>query len=177
MKIYFVRHGQSESNKKGVLTGHIDIPLSDEGIEQVKKTSLEISSDFHEIYSSDLIRCKQTAEIINEKLNVSITYDSRLRERNFGSLAGKSWAEVGEELREIDKKQLYDYRPHGGEHVDEVKERVFSCIEEIKIKHPNKKILIVTSGGIIRLLHNVLNGQIHSHIENSSVHEFEFTDN
>lgn len=177
MKLFFVRHGQSESNKKGVLTGHIDVSLSDEGIEQVKKTSLEISSDFQEIYSSDLIRCKQTAEIINKKLNTSIMYDYRLRERNFGSLAGKSWGEVGQDLKEIDKNQQYDYRPYGGEHVEEVRERVFSCIEEIKTKHPNKKILIVTSGGIIRLLHKVLNGQVHSHIENSSVHEFEFTDN
>ncbi|MFA5937229.1 MAG: histidine phosphatase family protein [Candidatus Paceibacterota bacterium] len=177
MKIYFVRHGQSESNKKGILTGHIDIPLSSEGIEQAKKTSLEISSDFEEIYSSDLIRCKQTAEIINKKLNTSIKYDSRLRERNFGSLAGKSWEEVGQELKEIDKNQKYDYQPYGGEHVDDVKKRIFSCIEEIKTKHPNKKILIVTSGGIIRLLHNMINGQVHGYIENSSIHEFEFPDN
>lgn len=177
MKIYFVRHGQSESNKRGILSGHIDTPLTNEGIEQARKTSLEITADFSEIYCSDLIRCKQTANIINEKLNISINYDSRLRERNFGSLAGKSWEEAGQDLKEIDKNQQYDYRPYGGEHVEEVRERVFSCIEEIKTKHPNKKILIVTSGGIIRLLHNVLNGQIHSYIENSSVHEFEFTDN
>ncbi len=174
MKIYFVRHGQSESNKKGTLTGHMDVSLSEEGIEQAKKASLELSSDFHHIYCSDLIRCKQTAEILNKKLNLSITYDSRLRERNFGSLAGKTWNELGEELREIDKNQEYDYRPHGGEHVDDVKIRIFSCIEEIKIKHSNKKILIVTSGGVIRLLHKELHGQTFDNVENSSVHEFEF---
>lgn len=174
MKIYFVRHGQSENNKKGILTGHTDVCLSEEGIQQVEKTSLEISSNFHEIYCSDLIRCKQTAEILNEKLKLSITYDSRLRERNFGSLAGKTWNEVGEELREIDKNQQYDYRPHGGEHVNDVKMRIFSCIEEIKTKHSNKKILVVTSGGVIQLLRKELNGQTFGYIDNSSMHEFEF---
>jgi len=174
MKIYFVRHGQSESNKKGVLAGHIDSPLSEEGIEQIKQTSLKISPDFSAIYTSDLIRCKQTADIINEKLNVSIICDLRLRERNFGALAGKSWEELGENLRKLDENQEYNYRPHGGEHVEDVKLRIFSCIEEIKIKHSNKKILVVTSRGVIRLLYKVLSGQIFNYVENSSVHEFEF---
>lgn len=178
MKIYFVRHGETESNKKGTVTGHIDSPLSDEGIEQAKKTLLEIPDGFEELYSSDLIRCKQTAEILNQKFNLQIKYDLRLRERHFGSLAGKKFSEMDTtgEMKEKDKNQQYDYRPYGGEHVEDVKKRVFAFIGDIKKYDKHKKILVVTSGGIIRLLHNILNGEVHEKIHNISIHEFKFPD-
>ena len=176
MKIYFARHGESESNKKGIITGTLDSRLTDEGIEQVKKISLEMPTDFSEIYSCDSTRCQQTTKVFNEKLNISITYDSRLRQRDFGSLGGKRWEELGEDLRKIDRNQEYDYRPLGGEHVDEVRNRIFSFIENIKSKHLNKKILVVTSGGIIRLLYKVINKEIRDFVPNSSIHEFEFND-
>lgn len=179
MKIYFVRHGQTESNKKGTVTGHLDSPLTEEGIEQASKTLLEIPDDFSKIYSSDLIRCKQTAEILNQKLNLPIKYDPRLRERHFGSLAGKKFTEMDTtgEIREKDKNQQYDYRPYGGEHVEDVKKRLFDFINELSRKKTKGKILVVTHGGIIRLLHNIINGEVHGYLENCSVHEFEFPDN
>lgn len=172
MKIYFVRHGETEHNKKGVTTGHIDSPLTSEGKEEALKTSLEIPMDFSEIYSGDLARYKQTAEILNEQLNIPIIYDSRLRERHFGSLENKSWEEIGPELRELDKNQKYNYHPYGGESVEDVQNRLFSFINELREK--KGKFLVVTSGGIIRLLHNLLKGETHEVIHNSSVHEFDF---
>lgn len=177
MKIYFVRHGETESNKKGTVTGHTDSPLSEEGIEQVEKTLPEIPNDFQELYSSDLIRCKQTAEILNQKINLQIKFDVRLRDRDFGSLAGKKFSEMDTtgEMKEKDKNQQYDYRPYGGEHVEDVKKRLFAFIEDIKNNSKDKKVLVVTSGGIIRLLHNILKGEVHEVIHNSSVHEFEFS--
>ena len=175
MKVYFVRHGKTEHNDRGVVTGHIDSPLVEEGINQAEITRSEIANDYNEIYSSDLLRCKQTAEIINQKLHLPIQFDVRLRERNFGSLAGKSFREMDTtgEIREKDKNQQYDYRPYGGESVEDVKKRTFAFIEDIKNNKKDKKILVITSGGIIRLLHNILNGEVHETIGNSSVHEFE----
>jgi probable phosphoglycerate mutase len=131
------------------------------------------------MYSSDLDRCVDTAEILNTNLQVPILYDPRLKERSFGSLEGKTWEEIDPsgELRESDRHQKYDYREHGGENAEGVKQRIFDSIRDIETKHPNDKILIVTSGGIIRLLHNILKGEVHAHIQNSSIHEFEFPDN
>ena len=174
MKIYFVRHGQTVSNKKRTL--HIDGPLTNDGIKQAKKTSFEISPGFSEIYCSDFIRCKQTAKIINQKLNLSIKYDARLRERYLGSLVGKSWNEIGSDLKEIDKNQKYDYRPFGGESVEDVRKRLFACIDDMRRNKKDGKILVVTHGGIIRLLYNLLNGEVHEEIHNNSIHEFEFPD-
>ncbi len=176
MKIDFIRHGPTKHAKTSFVTGWLDIPLTREGIEQVKNAVSEISSDYSQIYCSDLIRCKQTAEIINQKLNLPIKYDARLRERSFGSLAGKSWEEIGLDLKELDKNQKYDYRPFGGESVEDVKKRLFACIDDIRRNKKDGEALVIAHGGIIRLLHNILKGEVHERIHNSSVHEFEFPD-
>jgi len=173
MKISFIRHGQTNYNKQGLITGHTDIPLNEEGLEQARKTSFD-GLVFDHIYSSDLLRCKQTTEVINENLNLPVTYDARLKERNLGSLEGTAWEDMDEAMRENDKNQIFDYRPFGGESDQDTKERVFGFIEEMKSKYPNGHILVVTSGGIIRFLHNKLNKETHLFVHNAEVHEFEF---
>lgn len=174
MKLYFARHGQTQFNKDGLITGQIDELLIEEGVKEAEETMKNMATDFTEIYSSDLLRCKQTAEILNKKLNLEIKYDKRLRERNFGSIAGGKFQEIDPsgEMRRKDMDCIYSYREYGGESVDDVKNRLFSFINEIKNK--KSKILIVTHGGIIRLLHNTINNQKHDHVKNSSIHEFEF---
>lgn len=177
MKINFVRHGQSEHNKIGVINGQImNGSLTNEGIEQAYKTLVEISDNYTEIYSSDLLRAKQTAEILNKKLNLPIIYDIRLRERSFGSIEGKLWKEAGSDLSLIDQAQKYNYRPYGGEAVEDVKQRLLSFLDDIVHNKKGEKILVVTHGGIIRLLHHIFNGKVPERIHNASVHEFEFKD-
>jgi broad specificity phosphatase PhoE len=77
---------------------------------------------------------------------------------------------------EPNKQQKYDYRSIGGESFEDVKKRVFDFINEIRLNQKNKKILVVTYGGVIRLLHYVLHNQLPETIHNASVHEFEFPD-
>ena len=177
MKIYFVRHGESEENVKKIIYTYSEGALTKKGIKQAEETRESIPQDYDEIYSSDSNRCRQTAEILNNKLNLPITYDARLRERDFGSLQGKKWEDVEnwEYLKKRDiMQQEYDYRPFGGESVEEVKERLLSFIEEIRQK--NKKVLVVTSAGIIRLLHHLFKGKVPEKIHHASIHEFDFPD-
>jgi alpha-ribazole phosphatase/probable phosphoglycerate mutase len=176
MKIHFVRHGQTKHNVAGLINSQLDKEdvLTDDGIEQVKKTMREIADDYTEIYSSDLFRTRQTAEILNQKLKLSIIYDARVRERNFGSLDGKSWEEVGLGLKELDLKQKYDYRPHGGESAEDVQKRLFDFIGELVRDKKSEKILVVTHGGTIRMLYHLLKGEYPEFIDNASLHEFEF---
>lgn len=178
MKIDFVRHGESENNGKGLISGHLDLPLTALGMQQAEEIANKLTGGYSLIYSSDLVRCQQTAEIINKKSNLPIFFDARLRERHFGSLEGKHWVDIpdGEVIKWKDiREQKYDYRPYSGESVEDVKKRVFDCINEIK--HKKGKVLVVTSAGIIRLLHHFLNGKNPETIHNASVHEFEFPDN
>jgi broad specificity phosphatase PhoE len=179
MKISFVRHGESKHNERGVITGQIDVALTQKGEEQAHQAAKEISPDsFDIIYSSDLIRCKQTAEILNEKLGLPLKFDKRLQERNFGTLAGNRWEDIDQlgQLIHNDAEQTYDYRSFGGENVDDVRNRLFGFIKDVKMMDKGKRVLVVTHGGIIRLLHHELNNEVRRDIGNSSVHEFEFED-
>ncbi len=177
MKIYFVRHGKTEYNGTGRMTGQTDIPLIEEGVAQAHAAAGNMPGGITLIYSSDLLRCKQTTDILNKELHLPVFYDERLRERDFGSLAGNKWDELSPNgsLKKTDSEQQYDYRAYGGESFDDVRERVFGFIDDISKKHTGEVVLVVTSAGIIRMLHHVMNGKIHEVIHNSSFHEFEFS--
>ncbi len=178
MKVDFVRHGQTEGNKNHIMGGITDFPLTEEGKTQAEKTLSQLDDNYHEIYCSDLSRCKQTAEILNRNMQLPIKYDPRLRERNFGLLEGnrwKDWDPTGEK-RAIDTvDQKYDYRPFDGESFEDVRDRILDFIKHLKkTAKKDAKILVVTHGGIIRLLHHTLKGKIPETIHNGSLHEFEF---
>ncbi len=178
MKIHFVRHGQTQYNKDGRITGQMDEPLTAEGMEQARTAAKDISQDYDAFYSSDLVRCRQTAEILNEQLKLEIKYDKRLRERDFGSIAGQSFKDVDPTgiIRQKDMDQEYDYRPYGGEAVEDVKKRLLEFIKELQDNSMAKKVIVVAHAGIIRLLHKLLNNQMQEKVHNSSIHEFEFPD-
>jgi len=176
MKLYFVRHGQTESNAKRLMYGNWDSPLTPEGVEAAMTTANEISQDFDLIYSSDLGRAKHTAEILNKKLNLPINYDARLRERHFGSLEGTDMLSTNKEMWQKDHVQEYNYRPWGGESMENVKERIMDFVSDMKKNSRDKKVLVVTHGGIMRLIYFLLNGKPAEKIHNASVHEFDFPD-
>ena len=87
--IYFVRHGQTEYNLKKLYMGSLDIPLNSKGVSQAEKfavTARELNIEL--IVSSDLIRAKETAQIISNHIKKPIIYNSLLRERSLGKLEG-----------------------------------------------------------------------------------------
>lgn len=155
MKIYVIRHGLTELNKQKKVNGQIDEPLAPEGIEQAKTATSLIPESIKHIYSSPLIRAVQTAEIVNSKLNHPITIVDAFTEIHMGTLAGKSWEEMesGLELKKKHRTVQFDYKPFGGESASEVKKRVLKFLKRLKNKHKDNEVLIVTHGGIIRLLY------------------------
>ena len=87
--IYLIRHGQTNWNAERKIQGQTDIPLNQIGQQQAKDVSEEISKlKIDKIFSSDLLRARETAEIINEKIGAKIEYDKRLREVNYGNYEG-----------------------------------------------------------------------------------------
>jgi broad specificity phosphatase PhoE len=157
--LYFIRHGQTQYNKKHIRQGiHIDDYLDTEGIMEVEQIVPVIKAvDLDILFTSYLKRSEETAAIINTHLDnpVSIMHDYRLRERDFGSLAGKTveeWNTILPNHRELENMQTYDYTPFGGENVTDVRKRVFGAILDITNNNSNKNIGIITHGGVIRLL-------------------------
>lgn len=88
--IYFVRHGQTEYNLKKLYMGSLDIPLNPTGVSQAEKFAIiarDLNIDL--IVSSDLIRAKETAQIISNYIKKPIVYNNLLRERSLGKLEGR----------------------------------------------------------------------------------------
>lgn len=175
MILYTIRHGRTDFNEKHILQGlRFDEPLNKTGETNIRNVAPKIPQDCEVIYCSDLKRVRRSADIINEVLQKDLKIFEELREREFGDIAGHRWDQVenGEDLQIIDRKQEYNYRPFGGESVDDVKVRVQRFLDTIKNSH-HEKVLVVTSSGIIRVLYLLLQNKIMVKIPNASVHMFE----
>ena len=157
--IYFIRHGETISNKKHIRQGvQIDDYLDTQGVLQMEKLAKFIKFlDLDVLFTSYLKRAEETAALMNQKMEqtVPVLHDFRLRERDFGSLSGKSldeWDKLLPNHKELEAMQAYDYRPFGGESVDQVRQRSVSAILDIVENYDHKNIGIITHNGVIRIL-------------------------
>lgn len=181
MKLLFIRHGQTDGNKNGILYGHLDLPMNELGWVQIEKVAQELKGrPIVAIYSSPLLRAKETAGIVNVHFDLPILYDKALEERDFGTLAGHKIVDLptlyGEDFWEKDKRQEYDYRPFGGESAQQVKKRVLDFIEKLKPHYQeNDEVIIITHGGVIRLLNHLFSPETDtSEVEHGKIYEFVF---
>lgn len=164
----FVRHGVTSWNKAGRAQGSSDIPLDEEGIQMAESVAKRLATErWDYIYASPLLRAKKTAEIIAERRATSeLFFDDRLRETAGGKIEGTTLAERierwGESWRDLDL---------GFELNDDVVSRGMAFIEEIKIKHPGQKVLVVSHGSFIRRLLEFLipDKELNKKIDNTSV--------
>lgn len=144
MKIYLLRHGETDWNIEGRLQGRMDIPMNESGIEQVAAIGQFLKNSgfwVGRIISSPLVRAKQTTEIIAKAINFkgNILFDELLLERSFGKLEGELWSS------EID---LNDAK-HGIESVESLCQRA----QEILLKYVDEKdVLVVAHGAIIKAM-------------------------
>lgn len=165
MKIYFVRHGETIWNKEKKIQGQSDIPLNKYGKELGYITADALKDiPFDIVYSSPLIRAKETAEILVKNRNLDIHEDHRLREMSFGEGEGESLPEI----HAHPEMKLHDFihnpgkytPPAGGETFEELYDRCKNFIEEIIIpsERKYKTMLIVGHGALIRgMIHNINN--------------------
>jgi broad specificity phosphatase PhoE len=157
--LYFIRHGETISNKQKIRQGvQIDDYLDTQGVLQIQKIAKIIKAlDLDVLFTSYLKRAEETAALINRSLvePIPILHDFRLRERDFGSLSGKSqeeWDKLLPDNLELEAMQNYDYRPFDGESVEDVRQRSVSAILDIIANRGNENIGIITHNGVIRLL-------------------------
>jgi len=124
MKIFTVRHGETDWNAQRRLQGHSDIPLNEMGLQQAENLGLRLAKEKIDIiYSSDLLRAANTARAIASHHNAEVVTSSRLREKSFGIYEGRLIDEVYEDID-------WDF-PDGGEHVDAAFARIQGYLDEI----------------------------------------------
>lgn len=146
MKIYFVRHGQTDWNVLEKVQGKADIELNDVGKNQAKELREKTKNiDFDLIICSSLIRARQTAEIINENRNLEIIIDERISEREFGEFEGKKTSEFSfEDFWNYEKNEKYIK----AENIRDFFNKIYMFLDEIKEKYKDKNVLIVSHGGV-----------------------------
>lgn len=146
--VYLVRHGETAWNRERRFQGHRDIPLSSEGFIQAERLAESLKTEvFDAIYSSDLRRAYQTAEIIAEKHGLSVVTLKKLRERSVGEWEGLTQEEVA--ARFPDWRQRIAEGRHGAESFAELQERMMDQLEELVRLHRGGRILAVSHGGSI----------------------------
>lgn len=153
MIIYLVRHGLSEANVNKISAGHLDSPLTHEGIEQAQKVGLRFKdiNDFEIIYSSDLCRAYSTAQEIHKyHQNKELITHSGLREKHFGELEGISM----DESRKKHEGPAIHWDILDGENFDTFKIRVEKVVKEIL--EIGKNCVIVNHGLTIKMILLVL---------------------
>ena len=154
--IYIVRHGQTEWNLLSKTQGHGNSDLTPKGIEQAELLADSMTKyPIDYIYSSDLGRAYQTAEIIGNKLNIEVEKTEALREMNFGTWEGRIIKDIIAEDPELYK--MWRNEPHlakipQGETLSQIKERTDAFIKEINEKYDGKHIVLVTHSLCARIM-------------------------
>ena len=149
--IYIVRHGETQYNIEKRVQGWAQNPLNENGVTQAKKVAEKIAKlPIEHFYSSDLKRARQTAEIINEKLNLKIIYDERLREF-------RSYEEMTGDLKD-NLPSDFAVNPHkyNAESLRDVFKRVKQFLDELKAKRLDN-VLIVCHGACMAVIDYMLN--------------------
>ena len=152
--LLLVRHGETDWNRGGRWQGHADAPLNERGREQARALADELGGQHvAAVYSSDLARARETAEIIAARLGRPVAVDPRLREVDVGGWSGLTTEEIRERFPEEVGRWLDSDPAHtfdGGESYAVMGERVVAALEEIAARHPDGQILVVLHGGPIR---------------------------
>src|SRR5215208_3897854 len=160
MKLYFVRHGESEANIQHVISNRESpFGLTDRGREQAKVLAESLSElPMIAIYSSPVRRAKETAAILSESLHLSYEVTEALREYDCGILEEKSdeesWKLHSEIAEDWTLHHNYLRKPEGGESFLEIKERFIPFIERLA-QHDlpaRDHILLVSHGGLLQLM-------------------------
>jgi len=159
-KYILVRHADAENNLEGLHSCWPEkkkYPLTTIGKEQAHKLAEGLSKrKVSLIFSSDLLRTKETAEIIAREIGLEVNFDPRLRELNVGDFNSR----LVEEYHRYFHYPLERFtRPApNGESLNEVRTRVFDFIRSIEKDYKNKTIAIVSHGDPLWMLHAVMTG-------------------
>jgi broad specificity phosphatase PhoE len=156
---YLLRHGEAVSNIRQVVSSwpeKFKNPLTRHGKEMIL-VSAEILKDKHidVIFASDLLRTKQTAQIVGKELNIMPKFDTRLREVGFGAINSRPL----EELFYLGfEKQRLKHSQKRSESYESVLKRVYGFLKDIDKKYQGKTILIVSHQCPLWILENKVKG-------------------
>jgi broad specificity phosphatase PhoE len=151
-RLWLVRHGQTDWNVQGRWQGQAPDapPMNAAGVDQVEALSEHLDGvRFTALYCSDLLRARQTADILARRTGLAVVPDARLREIALGEWEGMLGAEIEQRYPLELAQRLVDpvrSRPPSGETVEEMAVRLREALDDIAGRHPDDEVLIITHG-------------------------------
>ena len=144
--LLLVRHGETDWNAAGRLQGHTDRPLNEYGRRQARELAERLVGErIAAVYTSDLARARETAEIIAAPLGLEVVLEPGLREKNWGNWEGLT----------ADERASIEY---AGESTEAHRERVLDALNRIVEAHPGERVVVVTHGGSLRRIQAAVSG-------------------
>jgi alpha-ribazole phosphatase len=154
MTVYLelLRHGETEQG--GGLRGSLDDALTATGWAQLR-AAVQQAGPWDRLISSPLQRCARFAEELAEQRGLPLSLDPALQELHFGAWEGRSAAELM--VRDADALGRFwtdpsAFTPPGGEPLVEFEARVLDAVQRLELNHAGERLLLVTHGGVMRLL-------------------------
>jgi broad specificity phosphatase PhoE len=146
-ELILIRHGETDWNWQGRWQGQADPPLNETGRAQAQQTAKELCQ-FHldALYSSDLRRAHETAEIISATLGLAVINEPRVREIDLGAWQGMLSLEIQAEYPDLFRQwhlSPLTTQPPGGENIAALAVRVTQAVNEIAARHPNAVVGVV----------------------------------
>ncbi len=171
VELVLVRHGETAWNRDRRIQGQLDTPLNDEGLRQARAAARRLAIDARRaradgaapiaLVTSDLLRCRQTAEPIAAALGVEPSFDARLRERHFGVFQGRTFTEI---LRDDATRAARwqardpDLEVEGGESLRVFARRAEDALASLAAAHAGRTLVVVTHGGVLDVAHRLARG-------------------
>lgn len=160
LRLILVRHGETVWNQENRWQGQADVPLSASGQTQAQRLAQRLLTErqqVHAIYSSDLARAFQTAEILGESLGLLPLPEQGWREMDIGRWSGLTTAEVATRYaEEWERLRSGEDLPRGGgETFAQFQGRLIHAVQRLFAQHAGQRVMIVSHGGAVRafLLH------------------------
>lgn len=157
---FLLRHGETiyQTQKRAwVYDWSKIVPLTKKGEKQIGAVAKKLKKvKINLIFSSDLFRTQQTAEIVAKELGLKVNFDKRLRDINLGVYQGRKKQEFYKDFPKTEAR--FSKAPPGGESWQDCQKRLLDFIKEIDQQHQGKKILIVSHGDPLWLLEGAFAG-------------------
>ena len=153
-----LRHGQTVWNLEHRIQGRLDSPLTSQGIETTRQWARFLKSsgqNWNRMVTSPSPRALKTADIINQQLALKIEVVDDLREQDWGSWEGMTWAEITKNSGDSLQQQIdrgWSFRPPEGESRADVRDRARAAIASCAAKFSGEQILVITHQGVIKSL-------------------------
>ena len=159
-KLFLIRHGEAESNVKWInnsLPETEKYPLTKKGREQAEVIAKSFKKEKIDlIFSSPVLRAKETAEIIGDKLGLEVVFDKRLREIDLGEFNNKNYDELHEAYPS--KESRVSNTKYGVESGVDVRKRLEEFLGEINEKYQGKNIAVISHGDPVQIFYGLARG-------------------